>query len=144
MKILKSKLKNQSEDLTNNILYSYDNNNASFEEHHEVVFEDPIELVDDIAAEDSDGIEKINKLVEIKNSFLKLNNSLVMSYEKIINGEEEKTTMIEAIEEDIRKKISEYDLFIKDFNSSMKEKGNKIDSLKILILKQSNQLNQIY
>lgn len=36
MKILKSKLKNQSEDLTNNILYSYDNNNASFEEHHEV------------------------------------------------------------------------------------------------------------
>ena len=124
------------------ILYG-DNNNDNSIEHHEIIFENPIELVDELVNIDADAAEYVNTLLEIKNTIWKLNNSLVMSYDKIIRGEEEKTNMVNGLQEEIRNKITEYDKYIKDLNKNLKEKGSKTETLKNLILKQSNQLHCI-
>ena len=124
------------------ILYG-DNNNDNSIEHHEIIFENPLELVDELVNIDADAAEYVNTLLEIKNTIWKLNNSLVMSYDKIIRGEEERTNLVNGLQEEIRNKITEYDKYIKDLNKNLKEKGSKTETLKNLILKQSNQLHCI-
>ena len=127
-------------ELKNNVLYGDHDN--SFE-HHEINFEnfeDPMELLDDLSNIEYDSMHFINSLAEVKNNFITLNNTLVMNYDKILNGEEEKTTMIDAIQKEIHIKIKEYDKLINEFNHSLKEKGARVENLKNLILKQSNNL----
>ena len=88
-------------ELKNNVLYGDHDN--SFE-HHEINFEnfeDPMELLDDLSNIECDSMHFINSLAEVKNNFITLNNTLVMNYDKILNGEEEKTTMIDAIQKEI-------------------------------------------